>query len=116
MNYIIDIPKLERNYFDDGYLRINFIADQVTVADREIKLTHTEYKLLTELVLNTGKVLGYDELLIRVWGFEYKGAKNILHRHISRLHQKIEPIPEKPRYIINVVKVGYRFEFNPREH
>jgi two-component system KDP operon response regulator KdpE len=79
-------------------------------AGNEVRLTPTEYNLLQELVLNAGKVLSHDHLLRRVWGPEYGQEREYLHVFVGRLRAKLEPDPAKPRYIITVSGVGYRFE------
>ncbi|MBN1368349.1 MAG: response regulator transcription factor [Dehalococcoidales bacterium] len=70
-----------------GDLDIDFLANKVTLYGKEVCLTPIEYKLLTALAKNAGKFTGYNELLDKVWGLQYKDDKNILHRHISRLHK-----------------------------
>ena len=96
--------------FTSGYLEINFAARQVTVANREVKLTPTEYNLLQELVLNANKVLTHSMLLKKIWGQEYGGEKEYLRVFIGRLRKGLEPDPENPRYIITIPGVGYQFK------
>jgi two-component system KDP operon response regulator KdpE len=99
-----------QSLFTSGDLQINFSTRQVTMAGNEVRLTPVEYGLLQELVLNAGKVLAHDYLLHRVWGPDYGREREYLHVFISRLRAKLEPEPAKPRYIITVTGVGYRFE------
>jgi DNA-binding response OmpR family regulator len=96
--------------FNDGYIKINFLAHYVIVAGKEVHLTPIEFHILSELTLNAGVVIEYNELLKCVWGYEYEDQLNLLYRHINSLHKKIEPDPCKPRYIINVMKFGYRYD------
>ena len=96
--------------FTSGDLQINLVARQVTVASKEVRLTPTEYSLLQELVLNAGKVLPYSYLLHTVWGPEYRQEREYLHVFVGHLRAKLEPDPAKPRYIITVPGVGYRFK------
>jgi two-component system KDP operon response regulator KdpE len=102
-------------YFDNGYLKIDFVTRQVTVAGNEVTLTRTEYELLQELVLNTGKVLTYDHLLNRVWGPEYGAEREYVHLYTGYLRAKIETDPKHPKYIISIRGVGYVFRSNPEE-
>jgi len=95
--------------FTSGDLKINFVKRQVTVADKEVKLTPTEYTLLQDLTLNAGKVLTHAHLLNKVWGQEYHDERQYLHVFIRRLRAKLEPNPTKPRYIVTVPSVGYQF-------
>ena len=96
--------------FTCGNLEINFIERRVTVSDREVKLTPTEYNLLQELVLNANKVLTHSMLLGKVWGPEYGGEKEYLRVFIGRLRKELEPDPENPKYIITIPGVGYQFK------
>jgi DNA-binding response OmpR family regulator len=54
--------------------------------------------------------LEYDDLLNRVWGLEYQGARSYLHDYINSLRHKIEPDMKNPQYIINIFGRGYRFD------
>jgi len=92
-----------------GDLVINFAKRQVTRAGTEVKLTPTEYSLLQELAVNSGKVLTHTHLLNRVWGSEYKDEREYLHVFVRRLRSKLESDPNHPRYILNVSGVGYQF-------
>jgi len=95
--------------FTSGDLKINFVKREVTVAGREVKLTPTEYGLLQEFVLNTGKVLTHTHLLNKVWGPEYRDEREYLHVFIPRLRAKLEADPTNPKYITTVSGVGYQF-------
>jgi two-component system KDP operon response regulator KdpE len=92
-----------------GDLVINFAKRQVTRAGMEVKLTPTEYALLQELALNSGKVLTHTQLLNKVWGPEYRDEREYLHVFVRRLRTKLEPDPNNPRYIFTVSGVGYQF-------
>jgi len=96
--------------FTSGDLEINFVTAQVTLSGNQIRLTPTEYNLLLELVLNAGKVLPHSYLLQKIWGIEYGCQREYLHVFIARLRNKIEPDLAKPRYIITVPGIGYRFQ------
>jgi len=96
--------------FTSGDIKINFVERRVTVAEREVKLTPTEYNLLQELVLNVNKVLTHSMLLGKVWGPEYGGEREYLRVFIGRLRRQLEPKPENPKYIISIPGVGYQFK------
>ena len=96
--------------FASGNLRIDYHRRLVAVKGREVKLSPHEYELICELTKNAGKTLSHNHLLNKVWGSEYEVERNYLHLYINYLRQKIEPDPRKPRYIINVPKVGYVFK------
>jgi len=96
--------------FTSGNLTVNFVERRITIADREVKLTPTEYNLLQELALNAGKVLTHTHLLSKVWGPEYRDEREYLHVFIRRLRNKLEPDRATPRYILSVPGVGYQFK------
>lgn len=92
-----------------GDLAINFAKRRVTRAGLEVKLTPTEYALLQELALNSGKVLTHTQLLNKVWGPEYRDEREYLHVFARRLRAKLEPDPNHPRCILTISGVGYQF-------
>ena len=92
-----------------GALVINLAKRKVTHADEDIKLTPTEYALLQELAVNSGKVLTHTHLLNKVWGSEYRDEREYLHVFIRRLRSKLEHDPDNPIYITTVSGVGYQF-------
>jgi len=92
-----------------GDLVINFAKRQVTRAGEDVKLTPTEYALLQELAVNSGKVLTHTHLLHKVWGPEYRDEREYLHVFVRRLRSKLEPDPNSPIYILTVSGVGYQF-------
>ena len=96
--------------FASGDLHIDYHRRLVTVKGEEVSLSPHEYGLLCELTVNAGKTLSYNHLLRKVWGPEYQGERNYLHVNINHLRKKIEPDPRKPKYIINVPRVGYVFK------
>ncbi|MYB75614.1 MAG: response regulator transcription factor, partial [Chloroflexi bacterium] len=89
-------------------LRINFAERRVTVDGRPIKLTATEYDLLTELSNNAGRVLTHDHLLQRVWGPTYEGDSQLLRTYVKYLRQKLGDDASNPKYIFTEPRVGYR--------
>jgi two-component system KDP operon response regulator KdpE len=98
-----------KSIITSGDLVINFAKRQVTRAGMEVKLTPTEYALLQELALNSGKVLTHTQLLNRVWGPEYRDEREYLHVFVRRLRAKLESDPNHPRCILTVSGVGYQF-------
>ena len=96
-------------FYDDSYMKIDSQSHRVIVAGIEIVLARIEFDLLIELMTNVGVVLKYDDLIKKIWGTEYCGARNYLHNYIYTLRRKIEPDPKNPGYIITIPKSGYRF-------
>jgi DNA-binding response OmpR family regulator len=74
----------------------------------EISLTKTEFRLLCEFADHAGAVLSRDQLLERVWGYEYLGDSRLVDAHVRRLRLKIEEQPDHPRLIVTVRGIGYR--------
>jgi len=92
-----------------GNMEINFLDRRVTVAGEEIKLTPTEFNLLQELALHSGKVLTHAYLLNRIWGNEYRDELRYLHVFISRLRNKLRLDKDNQQMIESISGVGYRF-------
>jgi len=80
----------------------------VLKAGRELPLTRTEYRLLCEFADHAGQVLSRDQLLERVWGYEYLGDSRLVDAHVRRLRVKIEDQPDEPRIIVTARGLGYR--------
>ena len=94
--------------FQTGDLIIDTQRRQVTVDDREVHLTPTEYAVLTYLARNAGKVITHRTLLQAVWGPQYETEDHYLHVFVGQLRRKIEPVPSRPRYLLTEPGVGYR--------
>jgi two-component system, OmpR family, response regulator MtrA len=74
----------------------------------EVHLTRTEFRLLVELASVAGRVVSREELLQRVWGYDYFGDTRLLDVHIRRLRRKIEAAPDEPTLVLTVRGVGYK--------
>jgi DNA-binding response OmpR family regulator len=74
----------------------------------EVHCTRTEFRLLCELAANPNKVLSREQLLDRVWGYDYFGDGRLVDVHIRRLRTKVEPDPALPRHILTVRGMGYK--------
>jgi two-component system KDP operon response regulator KdpE len=97
----------------DDRLKIDFSRREVWVEGQLVKLRPTEYRLLYHLVQNAGWVLTYDQLLSKVWGYEYRDEPHYVRLYINYLRQKLEADPANPKYILTERGVGYRFvDFN----
>jgi two-component system KDP operon response regulator KdpE len=96
--------------YSDGYLTIDLNQRRVLVGGDAVKLSAKEYRLLTYLFLNAGRVLTTPQILKNVWGWEYQDQSDYVHVYISYLRQKLEENPRKPRYLLTEYGVGYRFE------
>ncbi|HEX4207889.1 MAG TPA: ATP-binding protein [Ktedonobacteraceae bacterium] len=96
------------NLFSTGELTIDYAQHLVTVAEKQVQLSRTEYKLLSFLAQNVGMVVTHELLLEKVWGPEYNRDVDFIWVYISRLRRKIEMDSRHPRYILTVPDVGYK--------
>ena len=92
-----------------GDLEVSIHEGLVRRGDEVIQLTRTEFLLLCELVDNPRRVLSREQLLERVWGYDYYGDARIVDAHIGRLRKKIESDPAAPRHVTTVRGLGYKF-------
>lgn len=93
----------------DERLSVDFNRRLVTVAGEEIKLRPTEYRLLYHFIQNAGWTLSYEQILAKVWGYEYQEEAHYVRLYVNYLRSKIEEDREKPRYILTERGEGYRF-------
>ncbi len=93
----------------DEHLKLDFSKREIWLDNELVKLRPTEYRLLYHLVKNAGWVLTYDQILSRVWGYEYRDESHYVRLYINYLRQKIEKDPSNPKYILTERGVGYRF-------
>lgn len=89
---------------------INTFGRKIIVSDEEISLTAKEFDLLLLLVLNEGTVFSREELLEKIWGYEYFGDVRTVDVHIRRLREKIEKLSSNPEYILTKWGIGYYFK------
>ena len=93
--------------FDD--VEVDFRSYDARKGGRPLEMTRKEFQLLRALAARAGEVATRDELLNEVWGYENYPTTRTVDAHIVRLRQKLEPVPEEPRYILTVHGVGYKF-------
>jgi two-component system KDP operon response regulator KdpE len=101
--------------FKTGALEVDLEKRTVRIDGSEVHLTPTEYELLRAFVSHPDKLFTDSMLLHQVWGPEYGHEAHYLHVYVARLRKKIEPDPQKPRYIITEPGVGYRFASEPAQ-
>jgi two-component system KDP operon response regulator KdpE len=92
-----------------GDVSIDFTSRVVKLKEEILKLTATEYNLLSILVKNEGRVLTHHYLLKEVWGNSYSDQTQYLRVFVAQLRKKIENDPNRPKFIITESGVGYRF-------
>ena len=109
-------PDTDRRVIDSiavGRITVNLKKHLVVVDGKEISLTRIEWLLLSELIRNAGKLMLYEELLIKIWGPEYRDDIQILRTWISRLRRKIEADDDYPTIIRTIPKTGYMIDQPP---
>ena len=102
-------PAEEISVFKNGDLIVDLTSHFVTRADREIKLTATEYALLRLFVRHPGRVLTHRYILREIWGPKSEEHRQYLRVYVTHLRQKIEPNPASPSLIRTEPGIGYRF-------
>ena len=93
----------------DDRLSVDFNRREVIVNGEHIKLRPTEYRLLYHLIENAGWTVPHEQLLAKVWGYEYRDETHYVRLYVNYLREKIEEDPANPRYILTERGVGYRF-------
>jgi DNA-binding response OmpR family regulator len=93
----------------DEHLKMDFDRREIWKDGKIVKLRPTEYRLLYHLVQNAGWVVSHDQLLAKVWGYEYRDEPHYVRLYINYLREKLEDDPSNPRYILTERGVGYRF-------
>lgn len=97
----------QTRFFVHGNLRIDFARAEVWKDDKPIYLSATEYRLLIQFAHRVGQVMTAEELLMAVWGNQYREDKEILWVSIARLRQKLEDNPHSPTHIVTRSGLGY---------
>lgn len=93
----------------DEHLKMDFGRREIWLDGKLVKLRPTEYRLLYHLVQNAGWVLTYDQILSKVWGYEYRDEPHYVRLYVNYLRQKLEKDPANPKYILTERGIGYRF-------
>lgn len=93
----------------DERLSVDYNRREVIVSGERIKLRPTEYRLLYHLIQNAGWTVPHEQLLARVWGYEYREEAHYVRLYVNYLREKIEKDPATPEYILTERGVGYRF-------
>jgi two-component system, OmpR family, KDP operon response regulator KdpE len=96
--------------FTLGDIRVDLAKRRIFLKDGEIHLTPIEYRLLTVLIKNAGKVVTHTHLLKEVWGPPYTGQTEYLRVYMAQLRRKLEEDPAQPKLLINEPGIGYRLK------
>ena len=92
-----------------GDVEVDVPRMRVTVAGRPVELTATEFQLLATLAREPGRVFTRGQLLDAVHGVAFESYERAVDAHVKNLRRKLEPVPGRPRYLLTVHGVGYRF-------
>lgn len=90
-----------------GKIMLQTAARKVYLDGQEITLTHKEYELLTFLMANPGQIFNREQLLNRIWGYDFEGTSRTVDTHIKTLRQKLG---DEGRHIVTLIRSGYKFE------
>jgi DNA-binding response OmpR family regulator len=100
--------------YNDGYLAVDLEAQTVEVQGQRIKLTATEFALLAYLLLRSGRVCTFEQILNGVWADDERDSADVVLVFVWKVRQKIEPDPKRPVYLRSQNGFGYRFEGQPQ--
>lgn len=101
---------LDDQILEGGRVRMDVDSHTVTVDGELVSMPLKEFDLLEYLLRNAGRVLTRGQLIDRIWGADYVGDTKTLDVHVKRLRSKIEEEPSRPRYLVTVRGLGYKFE------
>jgi two-component system alkaline phosphatase synthesis response regulator PhoP len=102
------VPK-EQEKYSFGDVEVDLKKCQVSKQGRELEFSSKEFDLLKYFLCHSGETLSRDKLLEDVWGYDHFPTTRTVDAHIVRLRQKLEPVPEEPKFILTVHGTGYRF-------
>ncbi|MFC5470230.1 response regulator transcription factor [Cohnella suwonensis] len=88
-------------------IKIHFLSRTVTADGEPVGLTHTEFEILAYLMQNEGIVISREQLITKIWGYEYAGDDRTINTHIRNVRTKLG---DKAKLIMTVVRTGYKFE------
>jgi Response regulators consisting of a CheY-like receiver domain and a winged-helix DNA-binding domain len=93
----------------NGELIIDYSKRLVKLKGEEIAMTPNEFDILYTIAKNKGRVLNREQLIEQVFGIDFDGSDRIIDVHIKNIRKKIEEDTKNPKYIVTVVKLGYKF-------
>jgi DNA-binding response OmpR family regulator len=93
-----------------GDIEMDFARGELRRSGQTVELTSLEFKLLTIFIRSRGRVLGRQRILDEAWGANMYITDRVVDNHILALRKKIEPEPQRPRYLVSVRGLGYRFD------
>ena len=104
------VEEIEEQILEGGRVRMDVERHTVTVDGEPVPMPLKEFDLLEYLLRNSGRVLTRGQLIDRIWGADYVGDTKTLDVHVKRLRSKIEEEPSRPKQLVTVRGLGYKFE------
>ena len=104
----------EPSTFHEGALEVDWKSHQVYLEGHRVKLSPTEFRLLSCLIKNRGWIVTHEQLLEKAWGPNYIGDRSFVKLYIRYLRKKLEKDPAHPKFILTERGVGYRFAINAK--
>ena len=105
---LMQSPSADSSVYLNGRLKIDYAAGCAYLGEEELKLTPIEFKLLTVLAKNTGKVLTHTYITQHIWGRSWDNDVASLRVYMATLRKKLEGTPDSPQYIQTHIGIGYR--------
>jgi two-component system alkaline phosphatase synthesis response regulator PhoP len=102
------LPK-DQDRYSFGDVEVNLRSYQVRRGGNPVEFSSKEFDLLKHFLCHSGETLSRERLLDEVWGYENFPTTRTVDAHIVRIRQKLEPVPEQPRFFLTVHGVGYKF-------
>ena len=102
-------PRADTEIVRVGEVMLDIPRMRATVSDRPVELTPTEFQLVTTLAREPGRVFTRAQLLDAVHGVAFESYERAIDAHVKNIRHKLEPDPARPRYLLTVYGVGYRF-------
>ena len=102
--------QVEKDVYEFADYRLDIGARKLTHRGNEVKLSPKEFKLLEYFIKRPGRALTRDDILNRVWGYDYFVGPRSIDRFVTTLRNKIEPDPRNPTFIRTIREIGYKFE------
>ena len=102
-------PRSDAEIVRVGEITLDILRMRTTVADRAVDLTPTEFQLLATMAREPGRVFTRAQLLDAVHGVAFESYERAIDAHVKNIRHKLEPDPARPRFLLTVYGVGYRF-------
>jgi len=103
------MPAAKNEFLEAGDIAIDLKKHEVRRGGNRVELNPKEFELLVLLLINRGQVISREQILRKVWGYDYIGNDRTVDVHIRWMRRKLETAPDNPRYLVTVRGYGYKF-------